>query len=318
MADNGGVHRLSNMQVEEVSLVDRAANKRRFLVKKRADEGDMSLVSNGRGGLTRVSKAAGGKKPFPGAAKPFGEMDDDEKKKAKKALDEAIAQAGEMIKAMGESSQDGDDEESEKARKTAEIAARKAAGTSDGDDDGDEDEMKRSKKALADFLAKASSFFANDEEKRKKAASASSAVTSALPEVTKRGAKMSRARLEMFTKAIGDLQSLLSELMDSPAKDKDHAPQPGDPQMRQPNAVKSAEVQELVKSFDALASKVTGLERENAELRKSIPGGNSTPIDKGAGAGASAGDGAVEWPLDMNSESLDRSKIGKSESFFDV
>src|ERR1700709_337419 len=37
-SDEGYVHRLRDILVEEVSLVDRAANKRRFLVVKRSNE----------------------------------------------------------------------------------------------------------------------------------------------------------------------------------------------------------------------------------------------------------------------------------------
>ena len=56
--DEPKVHRLRDMVVEEVSLVDRAANKRRFLIVKRSDEmaedGEVGaeVKPDGRGGLT--------------------------------------------------------------------------------------------------------------------------------------------------------------------------------------------------------------------------------------------------------------------------
>lgn len=54
----GEIYRLEDMEVEEVSLVDRAANKRRFLTIKRSGKmpGATEVTSNGRGGLTTKSK----------------------------------------------------------------------------------------------------------------------------------------------------------------------------------------------------------------------------------------------------------------------
>lgn len=56
MAEQAAQYRLEDIQVEEVSLVDRAANKRRFLVVKNAGASDAELVSDGRGGFV-VRKA---------------------------------------------------------------------------------------------------------------------------------------------------------------------------------------------------------------------------------------------------------------------
>lgn len=54
-ADDSKTNRLTDMVVKEVSLVDRAANKRVFLITKR-DESSMAtkLVSDGRGGFSTV------------------------------------------------------------------------------------------------------------------------------------------------------------------------------------------------------------------------------------------------------------------------
>lgn len=62
-------HRLTDFQVKEVSLVDRAANKRQFLVTKRDGSGmSKKLVADGRGGYTEIEKSDDA--PAPAAAAP--------------------------------------------------------------------------------------------------------------------------------------------------------------------------------------------------------------------------------------------------------
>lgn len=62
-------HRLTDIQVKEVSLVDRAANKRQFLVTKRDGSGmSKKLVADGRGGYTEIEKSDDA--PAPAAAAP--------------------------------------------------------------------------------------------------------------------------------------------------------------------------------------------------------------------------------------------------------
>src|SRR5512143_490249 len=107
-----GVHRLRDILVEEVSLVDRAANKRRFLVVKRSSE----MADNGKPNSRRKAgedptgeAACGGKKPKP---RPDAEVD--------KARPRAMRAASE-----------DDEDETEKARRPQ--SAR-------GEDDDDEDE----------------------------------------------------------------------------------------------------------------------------------------------------------------------------------
>jgi hypothetical protein len=63
--DEHRIHRLRDMVVEEVSLVDRAANKRRFLIVKRSEEMaeddrvGAEVRPDGRGGLTAGGEEAG-------------------------------------------------------------------------------------------------------------------------------------------------------------------------------------------------------------------------------------------------------------------
>lgn len=335
MADDD-VHRLRDILVEEVSLVDRAANKRRFLLVKR--EGDMSeLRSNGRGGFTTVRKGdddpedeteKAKKKPFPGAAKPFG----------------------------GKPEPDADDEEEK--RKRAEEEKRKAKAKPDPDPDYDEDEEKRRAAAkagaklseqlgdVADELSKLADEMDDDEEPsdvnmkkllaahRKIAGMADAYLKHAAKKsigVAKVGRKMSAARLAMYKEALATLQALLSELMDSPAKDKDHAPDPGDPQVAPPgfkaanpsgapgNAQGVAAIKSLLKGMDdVFASMKTTIAQQGqqiAKLEKGVTPSNALQVDRG-GAPVRKGADVVVWPMDLNARA-GRDKVDKSVSFLE-
>lgn len=255
--EEGGVHRLTDFVVEEVSLVDRAANKRRFLVVKR-EGGEMSeLRSNGRGGFTRVTKAdddeeekrkAAAKaaeeadeeekraaaekakgKPFPGAAKPFGAggapADDDEKEKARKvAADE--------------------EEENEKARKVLEAAGLTGAAKRIGKADPQGMALANQVSKLAEDLAKVAADLKDEEADEpsdvhmKKLVGAHKKMGAMCDKymakvgksaVSKIGAKMSAARLESFKAGLGTLQSILAELMETAGSANEHAADAGDP-----------------------------------------------------------------------------------------
>ena len=68
--DKDRVHRLSDIVVEEVSLVDRAANKHRFLIVKRSD--DMDETTNETGDTTSQEEQQGGQAGAVGAASTTG------------------------------------------------------------------------------------------------------------------------------------------------------------------------------------------------------------------------------------------------------
>ena len=161
--EDEGLHRLRDMVVEEVSLVDRAANKRRFLIVKRSDDmadddnDGLELAPDGRGGLTAggVEKA----KKKPGARAAGGEPIDEEKRKKPGAEDE------DAEKARRRSSSEDDDDDTEKARRRAageddeetekarrpkdddEDETEKAKQPEDDDEDGEDDDNKKARKA---------------------------------------------------------------------------------------------------------------------------------------------------------------------------
>ena len=342
------VHRLKDILVEEVSLVDRAANKRRFLLVKR--EGDMSeLRPNGRGGFTRVNKADDepeddetekAKKPaFPGAAKPFGakakaddeEPEDDETEKAKKkpSFPGAAKPFGGKKPAPeeddDEKDKDEDEEEDDDEEKRKEAA--KAAGT----------KLASQLTTLADDLSKLAQKLDDEDDEpsdvhMKKIIAAHRKLGSMADrylkrtaqksiEVAKIGAKMSSGRLSMFKDALQTLQSLLTELMDSPKKDKDHAPDAGDPQVAAPgfkaanpssaptNATGAAAVKQIGKSIDELLDVVKAQSAKIAKLERGINPSNALPVDKIAKSAE------VVWPMDMNAPARD--KVSKADSFYD-
>ena len=309
----------------------------------------MGLQSDGKNGFTRITKSddedtekakkpafggskappfgAGGKPAAPPAAaagedadeekakKAFKEAEE-EKAKAKKAFDESEEKSKsakksledleeKRKKAMGSSTADGDDEEAEKAKKAITSSLEKMLGEMSAPTS--LAAVVETHKAFTDALITHKAFFENDEEKKK---------------TSKVGAKMSAARKETFQKAIDSLSSLLAELMDSPAKANEHKPDPGDPQMRQPNAVKRDD-SELVKlateSIELAKSTATeneSLKAELGRLRKSIPGSNGITVEKGANGGRKPV-AEVEWPLDMNGTPTDRASVDKGVSFYD-
>jgi hypothetical protein len=114
--DESGVHRLRDIVVEEVSLVDRAANKRRFLLVKRSSQ----MANDGKLKGASSASRAGGKKPRP---KPDKEVDKT------------------RPRVMRAASEDEDDEDEDDADET-EKARRSTESEDDEGDEDDEDDKK--------------------------------------------------------------------------------------------------------------------------------------------------------------------------------
>jgi hypothetical protein len=116
--DAEGVHRLRDIVVDEVSLVDRAANQRRFLVVKRSpDMADESTASADGSGVEKAKK------------KPAGAEAVDEEKARKKPADDEEKDASDTEKARGAAKDDDEEEEdaegepTKKARKQELVLA---------------------------------------------------------------------------------------------------------------------------------------------------------------------------------------------------
>lgn len=122
--EESGVHRLRDIVVEEVSLVDRAANKRRFLVVKRSSQ----MANDG---------------------KPKGTGTDSKKPRLKPDEDVDKARPRVMRAASEDDEDDEEEEETEKARRSTEseddedddeASAEKARRSTASEDDDDETE----------------------------------------------------------------------------------------------------------------------------------------------------------------------------------
>ncbi len=322
-----GVHRLRDILVEEVSLVDRAANKRRFLVVKRS--GDMADESNAD---TDVEKAK--KKPAAAAS----ETEDEQKRKKPASGDD---EADDAEKARKPSSDDEpDDEETEKAKKPPEeeetddgektpkrkqalaippplkeamlrmltealerlmaLANRiKEATEPEGDDAeaGLPEDIGAELSAIAELLG------STDKRKAAKAG------------VAKAGARMSKDRLDRFQKAIALLADILKELTDS--KDAPAGPSAGAAEagIQKRDAAAGTAVPgltELVTGIGELTRVVKRQEEELTRIRQARGVSNAIPVEGGRRTEPQD----VSWPLDMN-RPISRDKVRKEVSFFD-
>jgi hypothetical protein len=141
--EGSGVHRLRDIVVEEVSLVDRAANKRRFLLVKRssqmANDGKPKGTSSGADGQKARRKPdedADKSRPRVMRAASEDEDDEEETEKGRRSM---------------ESEDDDDDEETEKARRSTESEdeedeeAQKDEEDEDEEDDDDSEDNKKPK-----------------------------------------------------------------------------------------------------------------------------------------------------------------------------
>jgi hypothetical protein len=128
--EESGVHRLRDIVVEEVSLVDRAANKRRFLLVKRSSQMADNGKPNGgtsQEGRTDTTPGKGGRKP---RTKPDENMDKSRPR---------------VMRAASDDEKDEDDEDTEKARRSTkpddeEDDEDKAEKADDEDEDEEDDE----------------------------------------------------------------------------------------------------------------------------------------------------------------------------------
>jgi hypothetical protein len=277
--ENQAVHRLRDIVVEEVSLVDHAANKRRFLVVKRSDAmSDANMENEEDDGAESEETGAKPKKAEREAQVKTSEAADDEtpdsasekpkppkkKKQAKGTLD-AVTEALKRLMTVAKGLQK--DPDLDVASELGEVAS---------------------------LLRK------SDVPKEP---------------VTKVGARMARARLERFHKALELLSAILEELTDTGEELEEVVPTAGaaeakpDPSMAQePSPV----VTELVSEMQKLARVVKRQEEELSSLRQTRGVSNAMQVDSARRVEPQE----VSWPFDMN-RPISRDKVRKEVSFFD-
>lgn len=321
-----GVHRLRDIVVEEVSLVDRAANQRRFLVVKRSAEMADKNGAGAEGASDERTDADKAKK------KPGDEVVDEEK--AKKPADDEEDDSDDAEKARG--AKDADDATDDKApdkkkqqkasdgliiaasvkdallgvltqaleRLMALASSIKDATEPDDDDDATmPDDVSSELAAIAEMLSSV------DEEKKTKA------------DVTKAGARMAKDRLDRFQKALTLLADILKELTggSDSTDEADAKPTAGAAEsdvkkragtLSPPPATPG--LAELASGIGELTRVVKRQEEELTRMRQARGVSNAIPVEGGRRAEPQD----VSWPLDMN-RPISRDKVRKEVSFFE-
>jgi hypothetical protein len=338
-----GVHRLRDIVVEEVSLVDRAANKRRFLVVKRSedmadDSASTELLPDGRGGLTaRGGDVEKAKK------KPAGsDMADEEKRKKPGADDE---EAGDAEKAKKPTDDDDEEEDGETAK------AKKPSDDEEPDDFEKKPRRKQAltipatvKQAILRSLTEAIERLMSVANRVKEATETDERLDAPVPDevgaevaaiaellsgigesypspktkaaVAKAGARMAKDRLDRFQKAMALLADILKELTDSkegPAAPSAGAAEAGVKKQDTATPLAIPGLPELVAGIGELTRVVKRQEEELARIRQARGVSNAIQVDVG---GRRAEPQEVSWPLDMN-RPISRDKVRKEVSFFD-
>lgn len=320
-----GVHRLRDIVVEEVSLVDRAANKRRFLVVKRS--GDMADESNADSDVEKAKRK-------PAAA---SEVEDEEKRK-KPGADEEDDDAEKA--AMPSDDEEDDDEKTEKA---------KTPPADEETEDGEKTPKRKQalampaavKDALLRSLTEALERLMAIANRVKEATAPEDAeAEAALPDdvaseiaaiaellanvgkrkaakadVAKAGARMAKDRLDRFQKAMALLADILKELTDSkgaPAAPSAGAAEAGVKKRDTAAPPAIPGLDELVTGIGELTRVVKRQEEELARIRQARGVSNAIPVESARRAEPQE----VSWPLDMN-RPISRDKVKKEVSFFD-
>lgn len=349
--DEKDVNRLRDMVVEEVSLVDRAANKRKFLVVKRrtdmgkaADEGlGPEVVQDGEGRYTAVEdveKARGKHKEGEDEEKGKDDADeegtDEEKKKAQGAGGKKPAGDD------GDEEDAGKAEDKKKANGVTIPAPVKAAVLRIGTEalerlmsvvnqvknatETDEKlpaplpaDLSKEIAAIAQLLSSVGERYPSPKAKSDEGET-----------VEKTGRKISGDRLSRFKEALELLQKLVEELDPKRApRGAEQAPRSTDPAFPnvgagvQPDAGAAADprqffaevpgLKDLMKSVESLTEVVREQQGRLARMEKAEGLPNSR---RSEGTRPAPEPQDVSWPMDMN-RPLTRESVSKDLSFFD-
>lgn len=323
------VHRLTDMEVEEVSLVDRPANKRPFLVVKRSEGMGTELRPDGSGGFTRVAETEkklelpegiqaglvqelekigtlatdlakevkGGKEVKPKEGEPPTPLPE-ELKAGLGELKDAWGMLMGMLKPPAPAPQPGAEGEGAPSAEGMPGATPAPPGPSNT-----ELRWREAEKAAVDAV------------------------------VEKVGAKMSKDRLNRFKQALSVLMGMFNELAGEEAgagpgagaAPPAGAPQTSDPgglgdvAARAPMTMSKADQDALVATLAQLTTKVGEMQTAQAQqnerittIGKSRSAGNAVPVEGGNPRKQS--DERVSWPLDMN-RPIDRDSVTKQEFF---
>jgi len=268
--DDEQIHELKDILVEEVSVVDRAANKRRFILVKR----DGSLVMAEAKDVKADEKTKDAKKADD------EKKSDDEKKAAAKAKDEKSDDEKKSDEKKADSKKDDAKKDDDEKK------AAKAADSKKDDDEKKADEKKTEKVEL------------NDD--------ALEQVTKQL--IAKAGARMSKDRFKRFKQGVDLIMSVFNELspmseagMKADGDKKVKAKKSGDSD-RTPTKksdgpdARDAVIAKLTDEVSTLTAIVKTQNERVQRIEKSRGAGNAVPPE----VGSKKVEKQVSWPSDMN------------------
>lgn len=277
-----GVHRLMGMSVHEVSLVDRAANKRHFLIVKR-DEMSEQTQTTETGAPAATKDESGGAGEATAKAGMQAQVKDE--------LLAALTSACERLVTVAQSVKDSEvsDAPVEPAVPTEIVGAI--------------GEVAEMLKGLASQYGAAAAPPATEtpaEAAPPGDQAADPAKSGDEVQVGKAGRRMAKERLERFRKALDLLVGIMKEIsFEATRKRAPASPPEGDNVMVSKATI--AEINAALSTAVEVAQKqetvIADLQKQVADLKKaaplprSLPAGDETQVTKS---------GQVAWPLDMN------------------
>lgn len=338
-----GIHRLLGMLVEEVSVVDAAANQRKFLVVKKdtmaqTRKDDTAAAPAMPGGspsttpeklpamqaqvkdalLSALTSAAEKLMSIATAVKEAETTDGEATPPVAESVTASLGELASML--AGLQSQYGGKATKEEAQPepgtTVEPAKSDLSGVTENGAAGDQGAQKRDAMAKAlDGLRKS-----NGKDVTIKSADVMAILKGieTMSPVAKVGRKMAKERLERFRKAMDLLASIMKELMNDAGRTNKSAGPATPGVTSSPSAtghvvLKAGDAAALVASVDALMNsiktkdeQIAGLQRAAKKLGATVQESQSLPAE------GRAPTAPVAWPMDMNDA---RKPKGKPFSF---
>lgn len=328
------ITRLVDMLVEEVSLVDRAANRRKFLVVKRSEPmpPGTEVVQRTDGTFTTANTPAPVATPkanialtkdaqsaLEGVVESALKMIEDAQamvKKAKVVEDPAEQDVGALVEVLASVAEGFEDAITalggEAAEEPAEAAPPPPAGAAETPPSPNPQPPQSAPMSMGMGLGKRLELMRAERIVRKARAEKTLGTV-----IQKVGARMAKERLARFKNALSILSSLLAELDAAEASalaaekaKSTPAPSPAPAPTAVAPAVQ-AEVAKLTKQVADLQTELKKQTEDVAALRAQRAKSNGIPVEKSV----TPENDKVSWPLDMN-RPIRRETVGK-DSFFE-
>ena len=323
--DEDKVFRLHDMLVQEVSLVDRAANKRTFLVCKRdenAEETGAELVSDGNGGFVQTAQKAEDSAEVADSDAPAQDSppaDSGEGSENVIKLDDAMKTS--ILRVMGEA-----------LEKMVKISTAVRDAPSDSGETGLAMSVVEDMSSVMGMLQGIAQRYMSDDEDMNKGDKGEPApapaaggmlkalthAASVLQPVEKAGRKMSKTRLEALRMAVKTLNNILADVdpdsFEMKTVDNSAKGNKGRKKTKKSDDAPAPEVAELTKKVEELSAEVRNTKAQNAKLAKSIGPSNSMLVEATSQKTFVEEDQPVVWSIDMN-RPVTRETVGKGNWF---